>query len=288
MKHRYYLLTLFTFIISALKCTSNPFFDDDKNTYDRHTINGTVTLQDDHAPEGVYVWMEDINLQTFTSASGGFSLTLPNTPAYQGLNGAYKIYFYLGNYGYTTVTTVIRNGLFEYGERDISGNGSVRNLSPLSELVSITTRVLNENLFFNYADSLRIEVILRKDSSSPVTAKLYRDNRNIMTGFFIRKIGTTKTESLLLAQDSYRPVFESVGNQTILRSYLLWNGMRLNPGFATLTEGEYEIFPYIFLEQDGVPAELIFSFGPAATNLSEDYLNIPFIQTTDTFVVNAD
>jgi len=287
MKPLFYILILISFIAVILRCTTNPLFNDDKNTYDRHNISGTVTLQDGKIPDGIYVWMEDLNVNTHTNVSGSFSLSLPNTPDFQGLNGAYTIFFYLGNYKYSTATAIVRNGLFEYGERNISGDGKVRDIDPLAELLSISTRVLSTQLTLNQPDSLLIEVSLNKSTSLPVTATFYRDNKNILTGFFIRKIGAPTDETDIFLQQSYRPVTESMGNQTTLRSYLLWNGMRMNPGFATLTEGEYEIFPYIFLEQEGLPPELIFSFGPNAKNISLDYLNIPFIQTIDTFVINA-
>lgn len=288
MNKKIIIPVLITFITVALCCTTNPLFNDYRNTYDRHSISGTVTLQDGRSPAGIYVWLEDLGLHTFTSASGIFSLRLPPTPDFQGLNGAYTIYFYLGNYGYSTVSVIIRDGLFEYGERNISPDGKVRDINPLPELLSISTRIISEDLILNRPDSLLIEVVLKKNTAVSVTAQFYRDNRNIFTGFYIRKTGTPRVEAGIFIQDSYRPVTETLAGQTTFRSYLLWNGVRMNPGFATLTEGEYEIFPYIFLEQNGLPSELILSLGADAHNISVDYLNIPFIQTPDTFVVSAD
>jgi len=288
MKKVSLFLIVFVFVTVALRCTTNPLFDDDKNTYDRHNISGTVTLQGGRTPDGIFVWLEDLNIHTSTSESGSFSLSLPNTPDFQGLNGAYTIYFFLGNYKYSTASAIIRDGLFEYGERNISGNGRVRDITPLVELLSISTKVLSEGLVLNQPDSLLIEVSLDKSTSFPVTATFYRDNINVLTGFYVRKIGSTKNEADIFLQQSYRPVTEPISNLTKLRSSLFWNGTRMNPGFVSLTEGEYEIFPYIFLEQEGLPSELITSFGQQARNITLDYLNIPFKQTTDTFVVSAD
>ena len=288
MKNEYLLLSLLILAGAALHCTSNPLFDDDKNTFDRHTISGTVTLQDGKTPDGIFVWLEDLNIHMYTSGNGSFSLSIPNTPDFRGLNGAYTIYFYLGNYRYSTASAIIRDGLFEYGERDISGDGKVKDIVPLAQLLSISTRILNEGLTIGQSDSLLIEVVLDKNTTLPVTASFYRDNRNMFTGFFIRKIGVSDIGADIFIHQSHRPVIETIGNSVTFSSALFWDGIRMNPGFVTLSSGEYEIFPYVFLEQEEVPSELISSFGPNARNISPDYLNIPFIQTTDTFFVSAD
>jgi hypothetical protein len=287
-KFKFHFPIALILIFAAESCTTNPLFDDEKNTYDRHVISGAVTLQDDRIPNNIYVWMEDLNLYDYTSDNGSFSLSLPNTPDFQGLNGAYTIFFFLGNYRYSTSTAIIRDGLFEYGEQDISGDGKVQNVTPLAELLSITTRVLKNDLILDHPDSLLIEVSLENKTALPVTTTFYRDHKNYLTGFLIKDVDAPTNEAGIYLLQGYRPVMEPISHLTKLRTYLLWDGSRILPGFVALSPGGYEIFPYIFLEQDGLPSELIGSFGDNATRISSDYLNIPLKQTTATFQVSTD
>jgi hypothetical protein len=67
---------------------------------------------------------------------------------------------------------------------------------------------------------------------------------------------------------------------------ILWDGQRLQPGSIDLPVGEYEIFPFVYIHQDGLPAELITSFGDDAERFSTAYLSIPFKQTTARLIIN--
>ena len=152
------LWTLVALSLVFLTCTSNPFFEDEQQTFDRHNISGTIRLQDATPPEDIYVWIENLDVYAFSGATGDFTIRLPNTDDFQGLNGIFSIFFYVGNYEYAAARALIRDGLFEYGEHNISNNGKLTGISHLSKLLTITTIILPEQLIIDELETLTVRL----------------------------------------------------------------------------------------------------------------------------------
>ena len=51
--------------------------------------------------------------------------------------------------------------------------------------------------------------------------------------------------------------------------------------------GRYEIIPYIFVEQEDVPPQLLESLGPNVLELGPDFLKIPFKRESLEFVITG-
>jgi hypothetical protein len=92
------VIVIFVFL---MKCTGNPFWNDDIDSEDRLTVTGKVQLQDDPDPETIFIWLEGIQVSTYTNSKGEFTLELP-APQLQpggGLTGSLKLYHYKGLFG---------------------------------------------------------------------------------------------------------------------------------------------------------------------------------------------
>lgn len=97
-------------------CTENPLGGDDQVTGGRRDISGEVVLSDGASPEGVVVWLQDVNLLARTNAAGRFRLTLPPQPKDQssGTISEHTLYVYLANYQLAIARVAIVDGAFYY------------------------------------------------------------------------------------------------------------------------------------------------------------------------------
>ncbi len=59
-----FILIVFTLSLLYLGCTGNPIGSDEISSGKRQ-MKGIVQLENGHSPEGVYVWMEGFDLNTF-------------------------------------------------------------------------------------------------------------------------------------------------------------------------------------------------------------------------------
>jgi hypothetical protein len=185
----------------------------------------------------------------------------------------------MGNYEYASSNALIRDGLFEYGEQDISSDGKVSDISPLSKILTITTTISPEQLTIDEVETLTVRLNI-DNADSGVSVRTYKDRDNRLAGIFVKESGAENYTAQGILLDSYRPVTETITTPTLIESGILWDGRQLQPGSITLSAGEYEIFAFVYIHQDGLPIELITSFGDDAERFSTDYLSIPFKQTT--------
>ena len=81
MKINYTLLVIT--VLTLCTCTKNPFHNNG-SVSDHYSIKGSVELDDGENPESLYVWLEIINIGTWTDTTGQFSLSLPPTGSSEG------------------------------------------------------------------------------------------------------------------------------------------------------------------------------------------------------------
>ena len=92
------LLVIFNSLLLGVKCTENPFDNEDKIL--ANSIMGKVELSDQQSPDNVHVWFKAFNISTRTDENGNFELKLPTETKQSGggLDGIYSLYFYVANY----------------------------------------------------------------------------------------------------------------------------------------------------------------------------------------------
>jgi len=269
---RLYSILLAAGLVSFLfvGCTSNPFGDDDIGGGTR-AMSGKVQLNDGSNPEGIYVWLETFNIGTRTDNSGQFKLTLP-PPAAQGggggIDGAFSLYFYVANYQLATAQAVTRGGEFIFDQGDINAKGELRTTKLLKRMLRIQTQVDPSPVPSNYQFRIGVQVTLQATIDS-VTVRLPSVGGLLNTLFF-RNI---KTGELFKHESIINAPFGNILIGSSPESRVLTFSLNQIPG---LTQGDYEVIPYLLVAHDAVPEELINSIAADAQSFDANYLKLPF------------
>jgi hypothetical protein len=267
------ILIIFISCLLFQRCTNNPLFSDDGKATDKHIVTGSLSLSDGSSPLDAYVWVQDLDISARCNSQGSFTLQIPKTQEYEGLNGSYTVYFYVGNYQYQTASVVVTNGLFEYGQHNITDDGHFDKNIVLKKLLNIETNVV-PNLI-NLDESLNITLTSSfVNTDSFVSIIIQTDKREpIMYGYFMRPVDTGSPVKYL-----YKPS-ETKSSGIVLDSLRSWETFYFfNPD--SVAPGQYEIIPYVQVQQSGLPAQLLLSIGANANKYSFDYLNVPFTRKT--------
>lgn len=271
MKIIWYLVVLTTGIL-LFSCTENNLFDNEINVTENLIVRGTVLLSDPTGPDSVYVWMEGVNLSTYTDAQGDFLLELPspkNQPG-GGLNGIYRIFFFLGNYRIESASTLIINGEFQYGKGDLDIKGNVTRKVVLHKLLDIRTVVSPSEIENTYKDSIvtRIQLVNVTDT---VRVRTFKRITGYTSCLIIKPVRGTDEQAVLLRGD---PTFWW---EEIITEPTEWIMIyKFISGF--FEPGEYEFFPFLEVVQDGVPPGLLESLGNDVYAFGHEYLKVPFKQ----------
>lgn len=259
-------ITIFVFVL----CTSNPIFED-VDPSAQEIVKGKVRLNDDESPEGIFVWFEGLNISTYTDEAGDFTIQLPPPPSQPGggLTGNYRLFYYVGNYGVTTSSIVIRNGRVVYGTADVDSEGNINETVVLNKLIDVET-VVDPPIIHRF-DSVRIEisVILTPHVSNVPIASL-KEPDGFFNGLFFRKKGTP-IEDVAFLPITGSPRIEMVTSRQVWLAgvYTFWLGLEL-------FRAEFEVIPFLIIIQDNCPDALIESISEKATTYHYEYLKIPF------------
>jgi len=253
-------------------CTKAPFGEDDISAGSRQ-IRGRVELSRNLNPQGVFVWLDGVDVGTRTDKNGQFTITLPsveNQSARGGTSGVFNLYFYLANFTLTTTPVVLRNGVFVYPQGEINKDGELIRPKLIPELLHINIVVTPPIMTApNIADTVLVEVKLSavSDSVTVVFPKSIPDRfgalffRNISSGailVFPLFPGLTLDQTAIIGKATYT---------TIAVFY---------PARMRLPPGKYEIIPYLLVKHAPIPPALIASLGDKVEALGPNYLMIPF------------
>ncbi len=288
-------LIKYLFIVIAvssvyLSCTDNPFFEDTDFLSDKLIIRGKVELDQSDDASGVFVWLEGLNVHTYTKFNGEFELHL-NSPALlpggaSAWNDEYKLYYYLANYKYETSSILIRNGKVEYGKLDVDNNGRIQKNIKLTELLGIRTTIspcsIKTNTIFKqkvdlyftiHFETVRLATYVPLDETSGCVIFKRLDAPQALSVFVLANKNTLRSIDITTSQ--------------------VWNmqlgginemGVKdMDP--VPIESGLYEVIPYFVIEQTGLPDGLLQSISPYYKTFSAEYLKLPFKWNVDTLLV---
>ncbi len=275
MRYFFYL----SFVLSALviliifSCTSNPFSKDNDIEEQNRSITGTIELGDHTIPDGIYVWLESFDLSTYTNSDGFFSLTLPAPSQNAGdINGMFVLYFYMTNYQMDSVQVAVRNGQVVYSEGNLDSKGSIKKKIVLSKLLDLNIKVTPSTIPADYDSILQIEMRIT-GPSSPVGVVTFVDSNNAVSGIYFKK--TDSEEEVIKTYFSGRSYRQTINISHSPSTHIA--NIKIMP--CTLPTGEYEVFPYLWVTQTNLPAEMLDDFGADATSMSYSYTRLPFKRT---------
>jgi hypothetical protein len=257
------MLTLFA------GCQNNPF-GQDKISGDARTISGSVVNGDKRPLSGVYVWLDVVNVGTFSDASGNYILTLPPRNVVNSLgtvNGVFDLYFYTINHQLAIKKVFLKDGGVIYGEADVDKNGAIRQVY-LPRTFKARTETAFSVIDSATKEKLSVSAHLTTEAES-VSVLIPHGSIVLLGGVLIRSQATGK---VYLCED-YGPVEPYVEQLTIRER--IW-GFHPNFKAMALTDGAYEVRPFIFPYYPQLPPQLLASLGMAGYKMNEKYWDICF------------
>jgi hypothetical protein len=256
----------------------NPF-SDDQIKGDNQTIHGKVTAIGAPSSANIYVWLDVIDVGTFTDSNGEFILKLPpksTLNATGSVTGDFDLYFYTINYSLVKKKLVIRDGSFYYNNGDVDDTGRVKNVSLVKTFNAEThaSFKLPEQPGYQYGLS----------TTAHFTAKSNNFEINIPNGSMILLGGILIID--LESGEVYKHQLASGKNNDFIARLTsqekIWS-FHPNVGEEIVLRRDYQIVPYIFPYYPDLPAGLLESLGISEYKVDEKYLNLLFDATFATF-----
>lgn len=275
---------LFKFILLTLPfilihCSENGLFDQKINSDQFNIIRGKVLLRDDINPDSIYVWMDGLNQATYTDKTGDFMLELPAAELQPGggLNGVYKLYYFLANYKIKYSTLFLINGKIERSKGDIDSRGNVFPEIWLSKLLDIRTETEPSSIDINYTGDVLTKVYLTNKVDS-VRVNTFRWAWGAASALIIRQENTGPNDAMIIVSHNTEWRDEVITEPTTW--YMIH---KFKPGF--FDPAVYHFYPLLEVVQEDIPAELLKSLGEAVYSFSLDYMKLPYRQTPGVFTV---
>ena len=282
------IYSLFAVLLSSLLiimvgCTHNPFDSSEKVSPKGNKITGQVELSDRVSPDGVYIWLEKLNIGTWTDADGKFELIIP-PPISQhggGVSGDLTLYFYVANYELETALVAFFNGKVLYSHGDVNDRGEIRTKIILTKILDIKINVdpaefpqqpILDSLTNIESELIRVQLTLRTISGS-TQIRCSQDELGPLAVVFLQRVDP---------DEDFAEMIKIKGPATII--ILAKRSIGIVPQqweasfwleVGHLARGNYKIIPYFAVIQESVPDELFESLGENVTLPILNYLNLP-------------
>ncbi|MCH8956691.1 hypothetical protein IIA28_15435 [candidate division KSB1 bacterium] len=283
----FYLLIITSFFFSG--CTEN-ILDSQPILASKNQITGTVKLNARQNAEGIYVWLEGLNIGQMTDENGEFKLEIPQflLQEYQSrLTGVFNLYYYSANFNLESTQLFFRNGSLASHQDVISGDGELRKPQVVLQNLRIKTLVVPESV--SSAEVVQgelrrqsIVVILKVTLQAllgPLTIKFPTAVGNLISPVIFRNVNTDEVVIL-----ESRIAGLSVGDVLTLREGPVSRYLIIELLSHQLSKGEYEVIPYLLIDQS-LPQGLLESLGENVEELGPNYLKMPILRETSRFVL---
>ena len=268
--------TLFT-----IGCTSNPFGSSEISRTSS-TITGTVSLGNNLASKGAYVWLDGLSVGTRTDENGRFSLALPPPSAQgnsNGTTGTFNLYYYVANFSLNKTELATRNGFFILPNQEFDEKGELHKTKSLFQFLTISTEIQPCSLQVGAGGLLSVRFVLEAKTDS---VSVYFPGE-VDEYLYPVLLHNSQSGQLFIMNATITGVggddWLRVGRQPQSRRLLV--SLRGN----SLPLGEYRVIPYLLVRHDQIPAGLLASLGKNAEALGPEYLNIPFAREGESLVL---
>jgi hypothetical protein len=270
---------LFLSILSS--CTESPV-GSDQISGGKRQISGQVTLQGSADPQGVYIWLEGLDITTRTDENGLFEIQLPpveaqGTPG--GVEGAFFMYYFMANYKLQTRRIATSRGEFLYESGDIDANGRV-DAAELKKILDIRINIQPDLIQQSRSDEINVELQLQPASDS-VTV-VFPVSGSYPAGALIAKrqddSGTIIAFPVSREDDDGALLVINAETKIVSMSFQLGN---------RLPAGRYELIPHMLIQRHDLPQDIMDKLGQHFNTPTQDYLNIPMRRSGGTLTVTG-
>lgn len=294
MKTRYITLAVVTMAIAVLlqfDCTKNPFGTDKISAVDE--VKGKVILNDGASPDSVFIWLQGLNLNTWTNQNGDFKIKLPSVRSQggAGLTGSYHLYFFVMNYRIDSALVVLRNGRLEYSHGAIDAAGNLKEPKTLFKILDIQTEIDPPDFpqpttldWWEYEEAINVVVTLRATTSEDIIAKFSSYTKGPASIIFIKGIDPKPDFLKIMELTPIADPSDLVAIRITSDSQKWMAGFKMMIG--DLPVGKYEIIPYFLIEHKNLPLEFINSLGTEMFQPNAKYISLPVRRQGGAFLVN--
>ncbi|MFQ5751571.1 MAG: hypothetical protein ACE5HI_06190, partial [bacterium] len=229
-----------------------------------------------HLDGDIYVWLEGFKIGTRTDEDGYFHIDIPKElgeSSYAGLNGIFKLYFYVANYNIQTVDVVVRNGMFVYGEGGVGRDGSLREVVTMGKILNIFTLVVPKWVHGDFDGPINVQVTLQATHDS-VTVIYPKSIGGLLGAILLRHKVTYEIFVDIPDLNAKTRALDIIGTDPKSRRMIFQlNGTNYRDLF--LPVGDYEVIPYFLIEHDDLPQELLQTLGDNVEMIGKNFLKIP-------------
>lgn len=272
--YKFHTLSFISIVIIFLSCSKNPFSESKFDTSTSQVIKGTIQYEDQSVANNVFVWLEGLNISTFSDGRGEFQLELPapNTQPGGGLSGVYKIYYFVENCVLMTSTLGLANGKVAHDKEDIDENGNVRNVVVLKQLLSIKTVLKKKDYYYlsgtqgaiEFHTGYNLSVTLNPQVSG-VKIRTYMVD-NDMASYYVLENDSPLSSAIKIGQGNSILVFKTL-HSSLTMNMLIYN--------SKVFENS-QVIPYVKVVREDLPTKLVESLGLKGLDFNNDFLKIPY------------
>jgi len=260
-------------LIIVISCTENPFTEPEK--IQDMKITGRVELNDGNSPDQVYVWLELLDLGTFTNHKGKFSLALPPSDLQvegAGVTGNTRLYFYLSDYKMIYKTIEFAEGELTPDQEAIAADGQLQDTIRLEKIFNIIFYPQQDSAALKDSSMLSLQVEMSTPCNTLHTIQFERVGRNpVFYGLIFEPQGNTAQDPVFYDSRQAVPVIislEKFKNFSVQYDY--------SPISLGLTPGIYAVYPYAEIVQtDTIPDQILNNIGQHIIAYGHHYCLLP-------------
>jgi len=263
-------LFIWVIFFFGLCCTENPFYKNPEEVKTQRTVTGQVLLNDQNTPDSIFVWLEEFDISTYSDANGQFLMRLPppEKQAGGGVDGIFNLFFYVSNFRIDSVSLAVKNGEFVYGSAGINTQGELIQPVVLQKLMEIET-VVSPDTFTSCYDKFVVVKLRLKAFSPQVNIAALTDYEQNISGIILKRIHSQEALTTII-----RSHMSQLNTQIIISGFKEYVSY-YKYDYCSFPAGDYQIIPFLWVEQLGIPPELFENLGIPPHQISLDYLKIP-------------
>jgi len=287
LQMNFFIIVLSFFFCSG--CTEN-VLDNQFIALSQDQITGTVELNNGQNVEGIYVWLEGLNIGQKTDVNGEFKIEIPPFTLQEdqsGLTGVFNLYYYSVNFNLESTKLFFKNGSLA-SQRDVT-NQSGDLLKPQVVLQNLKINTLVAPQSVSLAEVAQAElrrefiVVICKVTLQallgPLTVEFPTRVEDLISPVIFRNVNT---DEVFIIQSKIAGL--SFDNLINLREEAVSRFLIIELESRHLPKGEYEVIPYLLVNRS-LPEGLLESLGENVEALGPDYLKMPILRETSRFVL---